>query len=204
MIKNKFAKIYLVRHGEVVNHKNIIYGYLPLPLSVKGKTQARKAGIFLKKKSIGVIFASPQKRAQQTAKIIKKTLSGKIKIITDKDLHEAAFGHFTEGLTKQEAMKKYPKQCRLYNRQPAKSTAGETLKKMAERMLRAINKGIKKYPGQNLVFVSHQDPIVAALLKISKRSFNDIHKVKTICDPGSICETWSVGKRLINKTYSAS
>ncbi|MBU1102738.1 histidine phosphatase family protein [Patescibacteria group bacterium] len=203
-MKSKFAKIFLVRHGEVINHKNIIYGYLPLPLSAKGKAQARKAGIILKRKSIGVIFASPQKRAQQTAKIIKKTLGGKIKIITDKDLHESAFGHFTEGLTKQEAKEKYPKQYYLYYRQPAKSTAGETLKKMAERMLKAINKGIKKYPGQNLIFVSHQDPIAVVLLKLSKRDFNDIHKVKAICDPGSICEVWSVEKRLINKTYLAN
>lgn len=200
-MSNNFAKIYLVRHGEVANYKKIIYGYLPLPLSAKGKAQARKAGIILKRKNIGVIFASPQKRAQQTAKIIKKTLGGKIKIITNKDLHESAFGHFTEGLTKQEAKEKYPKQCYLYYRQPAKSTAGETFKKMAERMLKAINKGIKKYPGQNLIFVSHQDPIVATLLKISKRSFNDIHRVKMICDKGSICEVWSIGKRLINKTY---
>lgn len=203
-VKNNFAKIYLVRHGEVANHKKIIYGYLPLPLSAKGKAQARKAGIILKRKNIGVIFTSPQKRTQQTAIIIKRALGSKIKIITDKDLHESAFGHFLEGLTKQEVAKKYPRQFRIYYRQPAKSTAGETFKKMAERMLKAISKGIKKYPGQNLVFVSHQDPIVAALLKISKRSFNDIHKVKTICDPGSICEIWSMGKRLINKTYLAS
>lgn len=200
----KFSRIYLVRHGEIKNPKNIIYGYLPLPLSKKGIAQSKKAGLFLKRKNIGVIFASPQKRAQQTAKIIKKLIDSKIKIITDKDLHESAFGHFTEGLSKQEAMEKYPKQCRLYHRQPAKSNAGETFKKMAQRMLKAIERGIKKYPGQNLVFVSHQDPIVAALLKLSKRSFNDIHKVKAICDLGSVCEVNLIGERLINKAYLAS
>ncbi len=201
---NDFARIFLVRHGEVVNRKNIVYGYLPLPLSPKGKTQARKAGLFLKKKKIGAIFASPMKRTQETAKIIKKVLGGKIKIITDKNLRESGFGHFTQGLTQQEVRKKYPKQCLIYNRQPAKAKAGESLAHEADRMLKVINGGIRKYPGQNLVFVSHRDPILAALLKISKRSFNDLHKVKPICDRGAICEVWSVGKKLINKTYLAS
>jgi len=202
--ENKFARIYLVRHGDYINKKNIIAGYLPLPLSPKGKKQAKKAGLFLKRKNIGAIFASPIKRTQETAKIISQIVSkGKLKVITDKDLRESAFGHFTEGLTRQQAMEKYPKQSVLYRRQPSKSKTGETFKNMVGRMLRAISDGIKKYPGQNLVFVSHQDPIISALLKISKRSFDDLHRVKGACDMGSICEVWSIGKRLINKTYLA-
>ena len=200
----KFAKIFLVRHGEVVNKKKIIYGYLPVPLSPKGEKQAKKAGIFLKRKNITAIFVSPQKRAQQTAKIIQKSIGNKIKIITDKNLRESAFGHFSQGLTREQVKNKHPKEFLLYYRQPSKSKAGETFKNTAARMLKAINKGIKKYPGQNLVFVSHQDPIVAALLKISKRSFDDIHKVKTICDLGSVCEVDLIGRRLINKTYLAN
>jgi len=197
----RFAKIFLVRHGEVVNHKNIIYGYLPVPLSAKGKAQARKVGFFLKKKNIGAIFASPQRRCQQTAKIIKRVIGGKQKVAASKNLRESGFGHFVQGLTQREVCEKYPKQWLIYNRQPAKAKAGESLAKMADRMLKAINQGIKKYPGQNLVFVSHRDPILAALLKISKRSFNDLHKVKPICDKGAICEVWSAGKRLINKNF---
>ncbi len=201
--KINFARIFLVRHGDVVNRKNIIYGYLPLSLSPKGKAQAKKVGFFLKKQKIGVIFASPQKRCQQTAKIIRQIISGKIKIITEKNLRESGFGYFTQGLTQKEAREKYPKLCVLYNREPARQKAGESLAQQAERMLKVINKEIQKYPGQNLVFVSHRDPILALLLKISKRDFNDLHKVKAICDKGSICEVWSVGKRLINKTYLA-
>jgi len=200
----KFARIFLVRHGEVVNKKKIIYGYLPVSLSPKGGKQAKKAGIFLKRKNIAAIFVSPQKRAQQTAKIIQKAIGKRIKIITEKNLRESAFGYFSQGLTKEQAKIKHPKEFLLYYRQPSKSKAGETFKNMAVRMLKAINKGIKKFPGQNLVFVSHQDPIIVALLKISKCSFDEIHNVKAICGQGSICEIWSVGKRLINKTYLSS
>lgn len=202
--KINFARIFLVRHGEVINPKNIIYGYLPVPLSPKGKAQAKKVGHFLREQKIGAIFASPMKRTQETAKIIKKAIGGKVKIITDKNLRESGLGHHTEGATRQDFMEKYKKLCYFYNRFPARvNVGGENLAKIAVRVLKSVSGGIKKYPGQNLVFVSHRDPILALLLKISKRSFNDLHKVQAICDKGSICEVWSVGKKLINKTYLA-
>jgi len=203
--KNKLARIFLVRHGDVQNPKHVTYGYLPFPLSIKGRAEAKRAALLLKKQNIAAIFASPQKRAQESAKIISQVISkGKVKVQTVKDLRETALGHFFEKLNSQQAREKYPKITRDYFRNPAKvKVAGENLAKMAERVLRAISRGTKKYPGQNLVFLSHQDPIVATLLKISKRDFNDLHKVKAICSTGSISEIWSVGKKLINKTYLA-
>ena len=159
----------------------------------------------MKKQNITAIFASPQKRAQESAKIISQVISqGKIKVQVNKDLHETALGHLWEKLNHRQAKAKYPKLYRDYYRQPAKiKVSGENLAKMAERVLRAVNLGIKKYPGQNIVLLSHQDPIIAALLQISKRGFNDLHKVKGICSTGSVSEVWSVGKKLINKTYLA-
>ncbi len=146
----------------------------------------------------------PCVQMERWAKEVGERTKGKIKVQIVKDLHETALGHFWEKLNHQQAKGKYPKMVRDYYRQPAKvKVGGENLAKMAERVLRAIDKGIKKHPGQNLVFLSHQDPIIAALLKISERNFNDLHKVKAICGTGSICEIWSVGKKLINKTYLA-
>ncbi len=198
----KFAKIFLVRHGEVENKKDIIYGYMPLPLSKKGEREAKKAAVFLKSKNIVAIFASPMRRTQQTAKILNKAVSkGKLKIQIEKDLRETGWGHFLEGLTMEQARKKYPKDTLLYNRQPSKAKKGESLKNIATRMLRVIQKGVKKYPGQNLVFVSHRDPILALLLKISKKSFDDLHKVKYLCDTGSVLEVDLIGKRLVNKSF---
>lgn len=197
-------KIYLVRHGEVKNPKKIIYGYLPLPLSKKGEAQSKKAGRFLKDKNISFIFSSPQKRTQQTAKIISQVISkGKIKVKTEKDLRETGFGAFMKGMTAFAAAKKYPKIWRLYWHEPAKVKTGESFVKLADRMLGVIEKYIGKYPGKNLIFVSHRDPISAVLLKLSKRSFNDLHRAKAICDTGSICELAVIGKKIINRTYLA-
>jgi broad specificity phosphatase PhoE len=72
---------------------------------------------------------------------------------------------------------------------------------MAKRMLEAVWQGVKKYPGKNLVFVSHRDPILALLLKISKRSFNDLNEVKPFCDKGSVLEVHLMGRKLVNKSF---
>ncbi|OGZ33628.1 MAG: hypothetical protein A2Y98_01700 [Candidatus Portnoybacteria bacterium RBG_19FT_COMBO_36_7] len=198
----KFAKIYLVRHGEVANYKNIIYGYRPLKLSKKGEREARETAVFLKNKNITAIFSSPQKRTQQTSKIISQVISKrKTKVQTERDLRESGWGHFLEGLTWEQVRKKYPKETLLYNREPSKIKKGESLQKMAGRMLKIIQKIIKKYPGQNFVIVSHRDPILALLLKISKRSFNDLHKVQYLCGTGSVLEVDLIGERLINKNF---
>jgi len=204
-IKSQFAKVFLVRHGDVQNPKHIIYGYLPLPLSTRGRAEIKRTSLFLKKQNITAIFASPQKRTQESAKIISQIISrGKIKIKTETGLRESGFGRYTQGATPEMVKKKYAKLVLIYNRQPAKIKAGgEDLAKMAKRVLETIKKAVKKYPRQNLIFVSHRDPILAALLKISGRDFNDLHKVKAICDKGAVCEIWSVGKKLINKTYLA-
>jgi len=198
----KFAKIFLVRHGEVVNKKNIIYGNMPLKLSKKGEQEAKKAGVFLKGKNIAAIFVSPMRRAQQTAKILSQTISkSEARVQIGKDLRESGWGHFLEGLTWEQARKKYPKETLLYMRQPSKAKKGESLQNMAARLLKVIQKGIKRYPGQNFVLVSHRDPILAVLLKISKRSFDDLYKVQYFCDTGSVLEVDLIGKRLVNKSF---
>ena len=202
---SNFARIFLVRHGKVENPKKIVYGFLPLPLSAKGWSQSRQAGAVLKDKNISVIISSPHKRTLETAEIISQVISrGKVKIKTDKNLRESEFNHMFQGLTRRQATEKYPKEMKIYKRTPSKAKAGETLAKMAGRVIDAIERGIKKYPGKNIIFISSRDPIVTALLKISGRGLDDIHKVKGAFTPGSISEIWSVGKRLINKTYLAS
>jgi broad specificity phosphatase PhoE len=198
----KFAKIYLVRHGAVVNKKNIIYGYRPLKLSPAGEREAKRAAVFLRDKNIQIIFSSPQKRAWQTAKIISGIISkGKLKIRTERNLRETGWGHFLEGLTWEKARKRYPRETLLYNRQPSRVKKGESLKRIAVRMLKFVQAGIKAYPGQNFVIVSHRDPILALLLKISRRSFDDLHEVQYLCETGSVLEVDLIGKRLINKNF---
>lgn len=63
--------LYLMRHGEVHNPEQIMYGQLPnFYLSETGKQQAHSAGSWLQDKNIDTIYCSPMERAQQTAGIV--------------------------------------------------------------------------------------------------------------------------------------
>ncbi len=68
---------YLVRHGDVIKKPGDI------ALSALGKNEAEKTGMFFKDKKINLILSSPQKRAKQTAIIIKKILKSPFLGIND-------------------------------------------------------------------------------------------------------------------------
>jgi broad specificity phosphatase PhoE len=63
--------LHLVRHGEVHNPDDILYGRMPrFRLSERGREQARAAADYLAKQSIAGLYSSPLLRARQTARII--------------------------------------------------------------------------------------------------------------------------------------
>ncbi len=63
--------IHLIRHGEVHNPRQILYGRLPrFRLSDKGRRQAQAAGLQLSDSSITALYSSPMLRARQTAREI--------------------------------------------------------------------------------------------------------------------------------------
>lgn len=63
--------IFLMRHGQVHNPTNVLYGRMPgFRLSEAGTRQAHAAGKFLAKQPLSAIYTSPMERAQQTAKIV--------------------------------------------------------------------------------------------------------------------------------------
>src|SRR6056300_218936 len=69
------SKLFL-RHGEVHNQKNIMYGDIPgYRLSEKGITQAVGAGIYIKNNfKIDKIISSPVLRARETSKYVSEYL----------------------------------------------------------------------------------------------------------------------------------
>jgi probable phosphoglycerate mutase len=64
-------QIHLIRHGEVHNPNQILYGRLPgFRLNQNGRRQARAAGAHLDGCPIDALFSSPMLRARQTAREI--------------------------------------------------------------------------------------------------------------------------------------
>ncbi len=63
--------LYLMRHGEVHNPDQILYGRMPgYRLSQRGVQQAEAAGAWLADKALAAIYCSPMERARQTAEIV--------------------------------------------------------------------------------------------------------------------------------------
>lgn len=72
------GRIVLVRHGETRRHKEKVFlGQTDVPLNEDGKNQAEAVGLFLDRHEIEkpVIYCSDLVRAQETAEIIRNTLT---------------------------------------------------------------------------------------------------------------------------------
>ena len=132
-------KLVLVRHGESTwNKENRFTGWTDVPLSKKGKEEAKKAGQILKKEGyvFDIAFDSVLKRSHQTRDIVFKEMNIDIPVKKSWRLNERHYGAL-QGLNKSETAKKYgEKQVliwrRSYDTRPP-----------------ALDKKDKRYPGND-------------------------------------------------------
>jgi broad specificity phosphatase PhoE len=146
--------IYLIRHGEVNNPQEIIYGRLSnYGLSEKGKLEAQKTAEFLEDKHIDEIYSSPLERATQTAEIIRTKLKLRTIHITDE---------ITEVKTSYQG-KKFNDLDKLQSEVYLKplDPSDETIEQLAHRMEIFIKELLSKHQGKHLLVVSHGDTIMA-------------------------------------------
>src|ERR1700730_124519 len=98
-------KLYFVRHGETkLNNDNDtsadrIRGWSDVPLTDKGRSEARAAAAKLKQYSIEVIYSSDLSTAAETASIIGKILD--VKPVLSKKLRPWDLGKLTGTSTKE-------------------------------------------------------------------------------------------------------
>ena len=160
------ATIHLVRHGEVENPKGVIYGRLPgYNLSERGRRQAEAAGEHLARRDVGVIWASPLERAQETAQAIAAHHS--VEITTDDRLIES--GTTLEGLGKSVAAFMRSPRHWWALRNPLTPSWGETFADIKARMMAAIEEAVRTAGGREVVVVTHQTPVLVARAALNKR-----------------------------------
>lgn len=153
--------IYAIRHGEVYNPKKILYGRLPhYKLSENGIKEIEASASFLADEPITAIYASPLVRAQQTAKIIQTKLHLP-KITTTKHIIEINTSYQGKVFSDLDTI-----QSEVYLK-PLRKT-DETVEQIAERMQQFLQSLIEKYPGKQIVMVSHGDPLMALQATIKK------------------------------------
>ena len=191
----------LVRHGQSLwNNEKRFSGWADIDLTDQGKLEAKRAGELIRalKIDIDAYFTSNLKRAQNSLKIILKTLKKEnAKVIKASELNERHYGGLTS-LNKDETIKKYgERQVQIWRRSyeisPPPMEKGhpyikkinsnissESLKDTFERVIPYYNKEIVPLISakKNILIVFHGNSCRALLKKIFNISNENIIKLE--------------------------
>lgn len=155
--------IYFVRHGETIltpTRKFSGVGALDPELTEDGLAQAERVALEVAKLSPEVLIASPLKRARQTADAI--ALSTSLVVIEDKDWFELSFGSW-DGKSIEEVRSESPDEYQSWlNSSSYRPGGGESYDEAGIRIAAALEKVVAKYPGKNVVVVTHNGVIKSA------------------------------------------
>ena len=158
------GSIIFLRHGQALNNtERILAGRTPgVPLTEKGIDQAEKAAKFLEDMNISAIYSSPIERAKDTANIVGKHNSVDVKI--DDRLIELDMGKFT-GVPYDEIFSSHGNVfMKFYKGELEIAHNGvETFADVKKRVLGMVDHVIENHPDENVVLVTHMDPIKAML-----------------------------------------
>jgi len=159
--------IIFLRHGQAKNNtERILAGRTEgIPLTDVGIKQAEHTAKLLEQMNISAIYSSPIQRAKHTAEIVGKHNS--IDVMTDDRLIELDMGKFT-GVPYDEIFTSHGNVfMKFYNGELEIAHNGvETFSEVKKRVLGIVDHVIEKHPDENVVLVTHMDPIKAMLSTI--------------------------------------
>lgn len=161
------GSIIFLRHGQAKNNiERILSGRTPgIPLTEKGIDQAKKAAKFLEHMNISAIYSSPIERARHTAEIVGQ--HNTLDVIVDDRLIELDMGKFT-GVPYDQIFTNHGNVfMKFYNGELEIAHNGvETFAEVKKRILGIVDHVLETHPNQNVVLVTHMDPIKAMLSTI--------------------------------------
>jgi probable phosphoglycerate mutase len=157
--------IAFVRHGEADNNvKRLLVGrHIESHLTDRGIQQVKDTGQHLKKLKIDRVYVSPVTRAIETAKIICEI--NDLQYQTDERLYEIELGDLV-GMNYDDVIEKHGNLfLKFYSGDdPILDSYGiESFSAVKKRIKNLLDESMKNYPDKNLLFVTHLDPIKAAV-----------------------------------------
>jgi broad specificity phosphatase PhoE len=161
----------MVRHAEVYNPKDIVYGRLPrFGLSAKGRRQAEAVARFLAERPIAALYSSPLLRARQTARAIHAELP-------DVPLRRAS--RLLEVKTAYQGSPNAILVPGFSFYEPLKHPDDETMAHVLDRMGGFVRAAASRHPGESVAAVSHADPIAILRLGLEARALTaqELHRV---------------------------
>jgi broad specificity phosphatase PhoE len=191
--------VHLVRHGEVENPRQVLYGRLPgYHLSADGRMMAKAAAGFLAGRDVTVLLTSPLERAQETAEPIAEEF-GLTPVIEERLIEP--WNHF-EGMTfgVGDGSLRQPRHW-PYLINPLRPSWGEPYRSVADRMLAACLDAARAASGHEAVCVSHQLPIWMARRAAEGRRLWH-HPGRRQCALGSVTSLTYTGGRVTAVSYA--
>ena len=164
---NIVGQIIFLRHGQAKNNtERVLSGRTPgVPLTDKGITQAQQTAELLEDMNISAIYSSPIQRAKHTAEIVGKHNS--IDVTIDDRLIELDMGKFTNVPYDEIFTSHGNVFMKFYNGELEIAHNGvETFADVKKRVASIVEEVIEKHPDENVVLVTHMDPIKAMLSTI--------------------------------------
>ena len=161
------GQIIFLRHGQAKNNtERILAGRTEgVPLTDAGIKQSEYAAELLEHMNISAIYSSPIERAKHTAEIVGKHNS--LDVTIDDRLNELDMGKFT-GMPYDKIFNSHGNVfMKFYNDELEIAHNGvETFTQVKKRILEIVDHVIEKHPDENVLLVTHMDPIKAMLSTI--------------------------------------
>ncbi len=159
--------IIFLRHAQAENNtKRILAGRTEgVPLTKTGIQQAEQISEYLKPLDISAIYSSPIERAKHTAEIVTK--NSVIDVELDDRLTEIHMGKFTR-MNYDDMFAKYGNIfLKFYENDPVIAEHEvETFPNVQKRIIDMVDHVIKKHNNENVILVTHMDPIKSMLANV--------------------------------------
>ena len=172
------GQIIFLRHGQAKNNtERVLAGRTEgIPLTEVGIKQAEHTAELLEHMNISAIYSSPIQRAKHTAEIVGQHNS--IDVTIDDRLIELDMGKFT-GMPYDEIINSHGNVfMKFYNGELEIAHNGvETFFDVKKRVLAIVNHVMENHPDENVVLVTHMDPIKAMLSTIVDLSATNLFEL---------------------------
>jgi len=152
---NSFTRIYLIRHGQVINSQAKAYnGHNDVGLSDLGVSQMERVAGRLKREPVTVVYCSDLIRSRKGAEIIARDHN--LVPISDVNLRELNFGLW-EGLTFAEIAGQFPGELKKWNGSLVDYAIpeGESVADLRERVIPTAEEIVTRHRGQAIALVAH-------------------------------------------------
>ena len=200
----KPVKLFTIRHGETESARERRFtGSRDVALTPHGQRQAEAVARALAGVFVGAVYASPQRRAQDSAAPI--ALAHQLPVRAEPAFREMTFGDW-EGLTRAEVAVRDPETFAAWRATPhlAQPPGGERLDAVTARVAAGLRALLEAHDGQTVVLVTHA--IVTRLIVLAALGLGPERLWSVDASPAGITEIeyqdgWVTVHRMNTRTH---